>query len=107
MLNLPVVTRITLAAAVLCAGGTAAAGVWITGDVAARDIAVHTARVDAGDSVVKLAKRIRRGARGATTRRRHLCPSDVLRRRGHSIQVACQATGETDPLPTLKLTPLI
>jgi hypothetical protein len=44
----------TLTAVVLCAGGLAAAGPWITGKVAARDIAVHAAAVDAGASVVEL-----------------------------------------------------
>lgn len=54
MLNLPFSTMIALTAAVLCARGSAAAGNWITGKVAAREIAVHTALVDAGDNVVGL-----------------------------------------------------
>jgi hypothetical protein len=54
MLNPPFSTRIALTAVVLCAGGKAVAGTWLMGKVAAREIAVHTELVDAGDSVVEL-----------------------------------------------------
>jgi hypothetical protein len=54
MLNLPFSATCALTGVVMVAGGGVAAGLWVTGTVAARDIAVHTLRAEPGDSIFEL-----------------------------------------------------